>query len=135
MANEIITGMGFHHIGLKAADFEKSLAFYKALGLKEVVRWGEGEKTIAMLDIGDGGRIELFANGGDAYSVAGKWVHFAIEVEDVDLAYKTALLAGAESLIAPKVVTLDSRPEKISINIAFVKGPDGEELEFFRQLP
>ena len=31
MANEIIKGMGFHHIGLKAADFEKSLAFYKAL--------------------------------------------------------------------------------------------------------
>ena len=63
MSNDIIKGMGFHHIGLKAADFEKSLAFYKALGLKEVVRWGEGEKTIAMLDLGDGGRLELFANG------------------------------------------------------------------------
>ena len=46
MANEIIQGMGFHHIGLKAADFQKSVAFYKALGLKEVVGWGEGEKEI-----------------------------------------------------------------------------------------
>ena len=127
--------MGFHHVGLKCADLKKSEAFYRAIGLTEVVRWGEGESEIVMYDIGDGGRIELFANGGDAYSVAGKWVHFAIEVEDVDLAYKTALAAGAESLIAPKVVPLDSRPEKISINIAFVKGPDGEELEFFRQLP
>ena len=35
MANEIIPGMGFHHIGLKAADFQKSVAFYKALGLRK----------------------------------------------------------------------------------------------------
>ena len=134
MANDIITGMGFHHIGLKAADFEKSLAFYKALGLKEVVRWGEGEKTIAMLDIGDGGRIELFANGGDEFSENGKFVHFAMKVDDVEKAYETALAAGATPHIAPKVVPLDSKPERISINIAFVKGPDGEQLEFFKQV-
>lgn len=134
MANEIIKGMGFHHIGLKAANFEKSLAFYKALGLKEVVRWGEGEKTIAMLDLGDGGRIELFANGGDEFAECGKWVHFAVCVEDVEHAYNVALAAGATPHIAPKVVPLDSSPEKISINIAFVKGPDGEQVEFFKQV-
>ena len=134
MANDIIKGMGFHHIGLKAADFEKSLAFYKALGLKEIVRWGEGEKTIAMLDLGDGGRIELFANGGDEFAECGKWVHFAVCVEDVEHAYQVALAAGATSHIAPKVVPLDSSPEKISINIAFVKGPDGEQVEFFKQV-
>ena len=133
MANEIIKGMGFHHIGLKAADFEKSLAFYKALGLKEIVRWGEGEKTIAMLDLGDGGRLELFANGGDEFSENGKWVHFAVCVEDVKAAYEYALSLGATSHIAPKVVPLDSTPEKITIEVAFVKGPDGEQLEFFRQ--
>ena len=44
MANEIIQGMGFHHIGLKAADFQKSVAFYKALGLKEVVGWEKAKK-------------------------------------------------------------------------------------------
>ena len=52
MANEIIKGAGSHHIALMASDFEKSLAFYKALGFKEVARWGDEIKTIAMLDIG-----------------------------------------------------------------------------------
>ena len=27
------TGLGFHHIALKCKDFEKSIAFYEALGL------------------------------------------------------------------------------------------------------
>ncbi len=126
--------MGFHHIGLKAKDLEKSLRFYEALGLREIVRWGEGEKEIVMLDLGDGGRIELFANGGDEFAENGKWVHFAVCVEDVDAAYELALQNGALPHIAPKTVPLDSRPEKISIRIAFVKGPDGEQLEFFKQV-
>lgn len=134
MGNSILPGLGFHHIGLKASDFEKSQKFYEALGLREVVRWGEGEREIIMYDIGDGGRIELFANGGDAFSECGKWVHFAMCVNDVEHAYQTALAAGAEPLTPPKTVPLDSKPEKISINIAFVKGPDGEQIEFFKQV-
>ena len=126
--------MGFHHIGLKCADLKKSEEFYRAIGLTEVVRWGEGEKEIVMYDLGDGGRIELFANGGDDFSANGKWIHFAIAVDDVTEAYNRALAAGAVSSVAPKVVPLDSKPEKITINVAFVKGPDGEELEFFKQL-
>ena len=133
MANEIIKGIGFHHIGLKTADLEKSVKFYEALGMKEIVRWGEGEKEIVMLDIGDGGRFELFANGGDEYSAQGKYIHFAMHVEDVPAAYAHALSVGAEPLTPPKVVPLDSKPEKITIEVAFVKGPDGEELEFFRE--
>ena len=34
MANEIIKGMGFHHIALRCADIEKSLTMYKALGIQ-----------------------------------------------------------------------------------------------------
>ena len=68
MANEMIKGMGFHHIGLKVADFAKSRAMYNALGMKEVCGWGEGDKEIVMFDLGDGGRIELFAGGGDFLS-------------------------------------------------------------------
>ena len=29
---------GFHHIGLKCADIDKSIAMYEALGMKEVMR-------------------------------------------------------------------------------------------------
>ena len=87
-----------------------------------------------MLDLGDDGRIELFANGGDEYAVNGKWVHFAIGTEDVDGMYEKALAAGATPLIAPKTVPLESTPYRTAIHIAFVKGPDGEELEFFQEL-
>ncbi len=134
MANEIIKGLGFHHVALMCKDISKSLEMYKALGMKEIVSWGEGEKLIVMVDIGDGGRIELFARGSDEYSVKGKYAHFAMCVEDVEHAYAVALKAGFEPLTPPKTVPLESSPEKIAINIAFVTGPDGEEVEFFRQV-
>ena len=130
--NGIIKGMGFHHVALEAADFEKSLAFYKSLGIEEVARWGTPEKTIAMLDIGDGGKIEIFSDGGEKYSEMGKWVHFALSVDDVDSAYKLAIKAGAEPMMEPKTVPLNSQPENMTIRIAFVKGPDKEQLEFFK---
>lgn len=134
MSNQIIGGMGFHHIALECRDIEKSLSMYQSLGMTEVVRWGEGEKLIVMLDVGDGGRIELFANGSDAFSENGKWQHFALCVEDVDAAYQTALAAGFLPMTEPKVVPLASKPAPISIHIAFVKGPDNEQLEFFKEV-
>lgn len=57
-----------------------------------------------------------------------------MKVDDVQKAYDTAIAAGATPHILPKVVPLDSTPEKISINIAFVKGPDGEQVEFFKEV-
>ncbi len=134
MANDTIKNLGFHHIALKCKDIEKSLAMYKALGMKEIVRWGEGTGLIIMLDIGDGGRIELFADGSDAYSENGKWQHFAMVADDVDAAYETALAAGFAPLTPPKTVPLDASPENIAIHIAFVLGPDNEQVEFFKQV-
>ena len=125
---------GFHHIGLKYKELSRSLEFYRALGLKEVVRWGDEGDEIVMMALGDGGIIELLPYRGEEFSEKGKWIHFAIEVDDVDLAYKTALAAGAVSVTAPKILPLNSTPEPMSINIAFVKGPDGEELEFFKKI-
>ena len=135
MANEKIRGAYFHHVALRTTDLEKSLAFYKGLGMKEIVRWGEGENEIVMLDVGDGGRFELFANRGVDYPPEGRWQHFAIGVDDVDGTYELALSLGAKSLIPPKTVPLnDARPAPIAIHIAFVEGPDGEQVEFFKQV-
>ena len=126
--------LGFHHIGLKYANLETSLRFYRSLGLTEIVRWGEPGNEIVMLALSDGGRIELLPNGGDEFSVKGKWLHFAMKTEDVDGMYERALAAGAQPLTPPKTVPLASTPDPISIRIAFVKGPDGEEIEFFKEL-
>lgn len=132
MANEKIAGLGFHHIALKAADFEKSYKFYtEGLGLKPVVTWGEGDHRIQMLDLGDGGILELFAGGKDL-SDNGKWIHFAMRTDDVDAAYAAALAAGAKPITPPKEVALDSKPYKMTIRCGFAAGPDNEQLEFFK---
>lgn len=131
--NKIIKGLGFHHIALKVKDFKKSYEFYtNGLGMMPIVGWGSGDSEIQMLDLGDGGILELFAGGGDDLSENGKWLHFAMKVDDVDAAYSAAIAAGAAPLIQPKDVALDSRPYKMTIRIAFVKGFDGELLEFFK---
>lgn len=134
MANEIIKGMGVHHIALKAVDFDAALKFYtEGLGMKFYTSWGEGDNKIAMLDIGDGVILELFA-GGSADMHPAQYIHFAMKVDDVDAAYETALKAGAKPKSAPNVVPVNSAPVKLTLNCAFVYGPSGEELEFFRVL-
>ena len=131
MANELIKGMGFHHIALKAVDFDASLKFYtEGLGMKFYTQWGEGDGRIAMLDLGDGGILELFAGGAEGANT--NYIHFAMKVDDVDAAYATALAAGAKPKSEPKVVPLNSAPVKLTLNCGFVYGPSGEELEFFR---
>lgn len=131
MANEILKNASFHHVALRCKDIEKSLKMYKALGMTEKVRWGENENLIVMLDIGNGDIIEFFADGGDKYAEEGKWQHFAITTDDVEAAYETALKAGFTTHMEPKAVPLDSSPEKMTIKVAFVKGNDNEQLEFF----
>ncbi len=133
MANELIKGMGFHHVALKSADFDASLKFYtEGLGMKFYTAWGEGDGRAAMLDLGDGGILELFAGGTAEEQAAARYIHFAMKVDDVDAAYATALAAGAKSKSAPVVVPVGSAPVKLTLNCAFVYGPSGEELEFFR---
>ncbi|MBQ8369519.1 MAG: VOC family protein [Clostridia bacterium] len=133
MANEIIKGMGFHHVALKAVNFEESLKFFtEGLGMKFYTQWGEGDGRIAMLDLGDGGILELFAGGAQGPNT--NYIHFAMKVDDVDAAYATAIAAGAKPKSAPKVVPLQSAPVKLTLNCGFVYGPSGEELEFFRIL-
>ncbi|MBQ8508585.1 MAG: VOC family protein [Clostridia bacterium] len=136
--NTKIPGMGIAHLALKASDFEKSVKFYTDLGMTPYLAWGEGDKRIQMLKFGESGILELFA-GGKEKSVetddfAGRYIHFAYSVEDVDAAYEVALAAGAQPKTAPKTVPLESTPEKIAIRIAFVYGPDGEQLEFFKEV-
>ena len=124
MANEIVSGMGFHHVALKAHNFDASLKFFtEGLGMKFFTMWGEG----------DGSILELFA-GGPEEAGEGRYIHYAMKVDDVDAAYNTAMAAGAKPKTAPKVVPLDSHPVKLTLNCAFVYGPSGEELEFFKIL-
>lgn len=125
---------GFHHIALSASDFDKTVSFYKTLGLTERVRWGEGEGRVVMLDMGDGGCIEIFANGENRERVDERFLHLAFKVDDVDGAYNTAINAGAVSKREPCDVAPNGAVPVIKMRIAFVFGPDGEILEFFKEI-
>ncbi len=137
MSNDIIKGLGYAHIAIAAKDFDKSLAFYKALGMKVYTSWGEksasADTRIALLDMGDGSLVELFAKPELAGDGAGSpYLHFAFAVQNVEEAYRIALEAGATPYKAPAELPLDSNPIRMTLRIAFVKGPSGEELEFFK---
>ena len=134
MANEMIKGMGFHHMALYVSDFDKSLAFYQKLGMKVYTAWGQEDSRIALLDTGDGTMLEVFAKPGQDFASEGRWQHLALHVENVEDALQKALAAGAQPRMPVTVMDLDAHPRKITIQIAFVYGPDGEVVEFIKQL-
>jgi glyoxylase I family protein len=138
MSNDIIKGLGYAHMAIAAKDFDKSLAFYKALGLTVYTGWGEGDSRIALLDMGDGTLLELFAKPDlNTDKVAGvadgnPFLHFAFSAQNVDEAYRIALEAGAQPIKPPAEMPLPSHPLRLTLRVAFVRGPSGEELEFFK---
>ena len=137
MANEIIKGCGIHHIAINALDFDKSFKFYTSgLGFKPVMCWGEGDSRAAMLDVGNGSCVELFSGGkegnGDVIK-QGEWIHLAFATEDVNVAFSTAIKAGATVRNEPFEVDVASVPVK-KIRIAFLFGLNGEIIEFFKNI-
>jgi len=134
MSNVKIPGAGSHHIAIASADFDKSLQFYtEGLGMRPVAFWGKDEERAALLDIGDGSHIELFANGTVNAQEAEKLVHFAIKTTDPDKAFENALAAGAKEKMPPTTLAIPANPP-MPVRIAFVFGPDSEMLEFFQTL-
>ena len=134
MANKKIPNIGVHHVAIKAFDFDKSIKFYtEGLGFEKVAEWGEGAGRAAMLDIGNGSHFEIFANGNANEQQDAKFAHFAFATSNPDVAYENALAAGAVSHMESKSLEIPSTPA-MPVRIAFVKGPDGEVLEFFKIL-
>lgn len=134
MLNQVIPGCGVHHIALGVSDMERSLKFYEQLGFSLVRQWKSGETTIAMVDVGDGTCLEIFSGcTGEAPTdrTCGAYFHLALSVQDAAAAYRLALQAGAAPKKEPTSVTLASQPPLPAV-IAFVYGPDGEQIEFFQ---
>ena len=122
---------GIHHVAIKVKDFDKTCALYThVFGMTPTLSWGEGDNRAVMLDCGDGACIEVFAGGKGKLS-EGAWMHIALKVTDVDGAYAAALKAGCVAHMEPKSIDIESKPCIVPVRIAFVKGFDGEIIEFF----
>src|SRR5258708_23492483 len=142
--NATPSGGGFHHIAIRAYDFEATLKFYiEGLGFKRAYGWGEdgrakGEKDsrAALLDSGDGNYVEVFAGRAgnpDETLPEGALLHFALRTTDTDAALERARAAGATVTMEPKSVVPSFAEEPAqTFRIAFVRGLDGEIIQFFQ---
>ena len=136
--NNVIKGCGITHVALRSSDMERTIKFYtEALGFTVKARWESSSKApAAMLDTGDGTILEVFADGTTAKHCdetgSGNFFHIALSVEDTDAAFEHAVKCGAKEKVAPKNVDIMATPDVMPVRIAFVYGPDGEEIEFFQ---
>ena len=85
-----------------------------------------------MLDIGDGGILEIFSEGEKSAPLESRITHFCIRVDDCDAAHTRALTAGAVESLSPSNVTLPDPSRAVDVRISFVLTPSGESLEFLQ---
>lgn len=136
---------GFHHVAIRAVDFDSTLQFYcEGLGCSVRHRFSVPGRIdrAAFLDMGGGHYIEVFGQGSTVQSegrrrrpdeepTEGALLHFCFRVTDVQAAYARALAAGAVSRVAPGTRQLGGEPPA-EVEIAFVTGPNGEVIEFLK---
>lgn len=125
---------GFHHIAIRARNYEATVRFYEeGMGFVRKFGWGTEDTRAALMDTGDGNYVEIFAGRKEADPIGEAGIlHVAFRTSDVDGCYERALAAGATSHIAPKDVQPDNEDYPVPFRIAFVKGLDGEIIEFFK---
>jgi len=124
-------GPGFHHITIRAFDFDKTLTFYiEAFGFERKFGWGEAGSRAALLGTGDGNYIEIFEGRQPGDIAEGGLIHYALRVSDTDGVYQKALKAGASTVMEPKDVDIQG-DHVVHVRIAFVKGLDGDVVELF----
>lgn len=119
-------------MAIKVHDFEKALSFYtEGLGLRTKITWGEGDGRAAMVDVGDGNYLEIFAGGHVDTASEARMIHFALRTEDCNASHARALAAGAVERMAPKSLDISSNLGPVPVRISFVLAPTGEVIEFF----
>ena len=114
------------HVMMRVEDLEESMDWYRThLGYEEKGRWAADTFTNVYLGPEDAGEdaavLELTYNHDDrTYEMGDAWGHIAVRAEDVYEAYEELMDAGVE----------DYRdPDSCGGSYAFVKDPDGHEIE------
>jgi glyoxylase I family protein len=139
------TAPGFHHVAIRAVDFDESIRFYtEGLGFRVHFPFSVPGRIdrAAFLDAGDGRFVELFGPGSTVQAEGRRrrpdeertecaLLHFCLKVTDTDASYAQAIAAGAGSRVEPRTVRLSEEP-LAEVRIAFVTGPNGEVIEFMQ---
>ncbi len=127
---------GVQHVGFPVTDLEKSAAFYTALGFSRAMRVDIPDQKesikVAMLRKKDL-TLELYQLTTEqckevAARSDGHIDHIAMNVLDIDKAYKEVKTAGLEILEENAPVYLPFWEH--GVKFFTVRGPDGEKIEF-----
>lgn len=119
----------FHHVAITVKDFDRSTAFYEALGFEPHMSWDapDGSRRLRQLKSGPA-IVELFAYPdspqtppADARVIGLK--HIAFSTTDLDEAL-TGLLAAGLIGDLPEIVVTD-----FGTRLCFVTDPDGVSIE------
>jgi lactoylglutathione lyase len=116
--------MRFLHTRIRVRDLERSVAFYRLLGLEERNRHlsPRGNRLVFMHDPKTGVDIELcYMPNGGAFHLEEDIFHMAFEVEDLEEALRRLRQQGVK-------VTEEPTPSA-SGTLAFIEDPDGYEIE------
>ncbi len=114
-------------------DIDRSVAFYEALGFKEMGRHPIREEAINVFmglpEDGPDPRLELTYNFGrsDSYEIGTGYGHIAITTADLD----GTLLALAEQGIEPERAPYSVREG--GSRLCFVRDPDGYRIEIIER--
>ena len=132
--NPVIPGCGLHHVAVEARDWDATLRFYKdALGMPIVADFSSPQRNVVLVEMGDGGCIEILGPTEDTpkagtapanYPVT----HLALTTTDTGACLERVRQAGYEVIRGPMDVNLGS----MTATLGFVKGPNGEVIEFFQ---
>lgn len=121
------------HAMIRVKDIDASLKFYtELLGLQKTHEIKLEDCILHFLKGEDGDfEIELtqnFKNPKDGYTNGNAFGHFAVETKDMDEFDKKFKAFGGEYLYEPFVM------EEAQSKIAFIKDPDGNEIEIIQNL-
>ncbi len=117
------------HTMIRVAELEESLSWYEQnLAYEEKDRFEGDDFTIVYIGPAemheDGALLELTHNEGETdHELGDAWGHVAVRVEDVNDAYYELMDNGVE----------DYRPPEENPGYAFVKDPDGHEIEIVQR--
>jgi len=137
--NQTLGGGGFHHVAIRARDFDAAVAFYTGvLGFVPTVAWDHDGLRATMLDTGDGNYLEIFERPDQPRppkDTEHAILHFAIRTDNVEAATQRVREAGAEITMEPTSIDIENlapgRPSPVPVRISFFRGPEGEIVELF----
>lgn len=116
------------HTCYRIGEIDRSVAFYEALGFKEIGRVPIGEEAVNIFmnlpGDGDSPRLELTHNFGvDSYEIGTGYGHIAITTPDLD---------GTLASLSEKGIEPEKPPYSVregGSRLCFVRDPDGYRIE------